>query len=226
MADDESNTFTPWLIRRSEREFFEKIHDYAKDISDEIDLLADEVACVVGSDYNKCILSYEYLNSKSKEAFKARKALVRLLEESTVTPDHRGYLAGLIYSISDIAGYIDSASARLSLKHVEPSQTVKDGISEMMGKTRIMMDLFMESLHLLNEDLEKAIEKTEQINNHEEEIDIIRRGLLKVVVNNEEIKSAADLHVIIEILGSLETVSDKIDIAANKVEVIAMTHLP
>ena len=60
----------------------------------------------------------------------------------------------------------------------------------------------------------------------EEDIDEVRRGLLKELVNDPSYSEPAVLHVLIEIIGSLETVSDKVAAAAYQVEVSAITHLP
>jgi|GEM_PF-1479159 len=224
--DESMETYTPWLIRRSEREFFRMILSYVDDISDEINILGKEVECLISNDYNACLISMEFLSKKSKNAIKVRKQLVRKLEDANITPDHRGYIANLIYSISDIAGYIDSASARLSLRHVKIKDNLRAGIGELMEKTSHMIMLLRDSIDLLDKDLDKCLERADQVNNLEEDIDEIRRALLKIVVNDPDISDPADLHVLVEILGSLETVSDKIDAAANRVEVIAMTHLP
>ncbi|MBU0762671.1 MAG: hypothetical protein KKD39_06560 [Candidatus Altiarchaeota archaeon] len=48
---------------------------------------------------------------------------------------------------------------------------------------------------------------------------------MKIVVNDDSIADLKDLHVLVEIVGSLETVSDKVEVATNQVEIIAMTHL-
>ena len=109
MEEDSIETYTPWLIRRSEREFFTLIMDYAKDIADEVNILGKEVDCIVGNDFKACLISSEYLSDESKDSITTRKTLVRRLEDAGITPDHRGYIANLIYSISDIAGYIDGS---------------------------------------------------------------------------------------------------------------------
>ncbi len=223
---DSIESFTPWLIRRSEREFISHIVGYAQDMMDEINLLEKEVDCLIGNDYNACLLSMKNILDKSNDAVKLRKTLVRKLEQSTITPDHRGYLANLIYSLSDIGGYVDSASARLSLKEVEINQVLRKGMLEMITKTSKMMMLLKVSIELLNLNLEKCLEHIENINNLEEEIDLVRRDLLRRIVNDDSIKSPQDMHVLIEIISSIENLSDKIDQAANRVEVIAMTHLP
>ncbi|MFC2163161.1 DUF47 domain-containing protein [Candidatus Altiarchaeota archaeon] len=222
----DNGSYTPWLIRKSEREFFGKIQAYVEDIVDEIELLGLEVDCVAHNDYTKCMQKFDILSKKSKSTIKTRKDIIKELEQGNITPDNRGYIANLIYSLSDIAGYIDSASARLSLKDVFMSEELKDGMIQMKDETVHMIKLLRDAIELLNIDLEKTIEVTEEISTIEELIDDVRRRLLKLIVNDERMnKEASNMHVLIEMIGSIETVSDKIEAASNRLEVIAMTHL-
>ena len=217
--------YSPWLIRRSERDFLKLILEYVSEIAGEVKILEAEVGCFLKNDFQKCKKKSQNLFTKSRNAIKSRKKLLRNLETGDITPDHRGYMANLIYAIADIAGYIDSASAKLNIKEILLNDTLKADIGEIMKKVSRMIDLLEESLQLLNVNLEDTIKKTDEISEIEEEIDYIRRNMIKTIV--EETKNHPEnLFILAEIVGSLEKISDKIDVAANKVEVIAMTHLP
>lgn len=219
-------SFTPWLIRRSERRFIEDIMEYSLDMRKEMDILEAEIECLLKDDFNACIRSMEKIAQKSMESTRMRKEMIRKLEQSTITPDHRGYLANIIYSLSEVGSYIHSASARLSLKDIEIRGELGTGIRDMMAKTSGMMSLLVESIGLLNSNLKVCLDKTEAINTLEEEIDILRRNHLRNILNDDSIGDFRDMQVMIEIINSIEHLSDKIDDSANRVEVVAMTHLP
>ncbi|MBD3389113.1 MAG: DUF47 family protein [Candidatus Altiarchaeales archaeon] len=220
------DSYTPWLIRKSEREFIVLALTYLDEITDHANLLAEEVKCVTGGDFNGCTVSHDLLNNRSREAVKTRRQLIRTLQNASITPENRGYLTRMVFSIGDISSYIGSASARLTLREVAFSEDMAKGVKDMMDKTMLMMSLLKESIRLLTEDLEESLVKTNEIEDLEEDIDDIRRGLLKEILNDPAYTDPAVIQVLVEIIGSVETISDKVAAAANNIEATALTHLP
>ncbi len=185
-----------------------------------------EVECVTTSDYKACILSSEQVFKKSEDIIQRRKGLLKQLEDSLVTPDHREFMANLIYSISLIQGFIDGASSWLAVKELDMPDDIGQGIKEIMDTTYSMMENFTDSIELLNENLENALEKTDNVRSMEEKVDALRRSLLKKIINSEEESDYKTLYCLSEITRSMDALSDTIDKAANNVEIIALTHLP
>ncbi len=223
--DSDAKNYTPWTIRKSEREFFQSILGYIDEIIDHANILSTEVEKFTSGDFDGLRVAHGLMSQRSCDLSGYRRELILRLEESSVTPENRGYLNRIIFSISAVSSYIHSASSRLNLRDVRVSDSVSSSILDMMEKTMSMFNLFRQSIVFMNEDLMAAVDKTCEIDCLENEIDEIRRSALKAVLNDPSYTSPADLHVIVEVLGSLETISDKIDAAAEQLELVAIAHL-
>jgi uncharacterized protein Yka (UPF0111/DUF47 family) len=96
----------------------------------------------------------------------------------------------------------------------------------MGGKTEEIIVLLNDAIKFLNSDLEKAIEKTVEISKTEDEIDNVRRELLRRIIQEEDSEDHMEFYVLTEILRSLESISDNVELVSNSIENIAISYMP
>ncbi len=111
------------------------------------------------------------------------------------------------------------------MKELTLDSYLKETMWEMTSSVIRMLNELHMTLKLLNEDLEAVPEKTYHITMMEENIDVVRRNMLKHLVN-DSITDPVKLFVVAEILNSMESIADSANMMANVLELVVVRHLP
>lgn len=215
--------YSPWLLRKDEREIFDKCLKISEHILKHAGYLEKGVEYFLAEDFANCVK--ECSKVSEKEITQLRKLLTRDLAEHFITLESREDLSRIIFGFQEISSYIGSTAFRLSMKELTLNSYFKKTIWEMTTSVICMLHELHVTLKLLNEDLEEVPEKTYQITLMEENIDVVRRDMLKHLVNNSP-EDPVDLFVVSEILNSLEEIADSANMMASILELVVVRHLP
>lgn len=219
-------SFTPWLLRKSERDFFTSCVEYSKEVLDHMKMLRDEIDLYLNENWTRTERLHEMTTKKGHEIIRNRRTLIIKLSEKHIDSDHRISLSNIVFNLSAVSSHIDSTSHRMAFMRLKIKPSVKARIRVMGGKTEEIIALLNDAIRFLNTDLEKVIEKTVEISKVEDEVDAIRRDLLKKVIQEGDIGGHTEFYVLTEMLRSLESISDSVEFVSNDIENIAISHLP
>lgn len=149
-----------------------------------------------------------------------------ILSEKHIDSEDRITLSNLVFDLSAVSSHIDSASHKMDIMKLKVDSCLKDKVKTMAERTEHIVVLLNEAFKLLNEDLEKVIEKTVEISRIENVIDDLRRNLIKSVIQLEGQQNFREFYTLTEMLNSLESVSDGVESVSNILGNIAISHLP
>ncbi len=215
--------YSPWLLRKKEREIFHKCVDISKHILDHARYLERGVRYFLAEDFSNCVK--ECSNVSEKEITRLRKDLTFELGGHYIALESREDLSRIIFGFEEISSYIGSTAFRLSMKELTLDSYLKEKMWEMTSSVVLMLEELHITLKLLNQDLEAVLEKTYNITLMEENVDVVRRNMLKHLVN-DSIADPIKLFVVAEILNSLESIADSANMVANVLELVVVRHLP
>lgn len=215
--------YTPWLLRKKEREAFLQCVQISDHILDHAGYLEKGLQHFLAGNFEGCERECDKISEK--EITRLRKKLTLDLAKNYLALESREDLSRIIFGFEDISSYIGSTASRLTMKNISLDDYLKEKMGEMITIIMSMLTELNETLKLLNENLEAIPEKTYHITIMEENVDIIRRNMLKHIVNNS-ITDPVKLFVVAEILNSLESIADSANNMANILELIVVRHLP
>lgn len=215
--------YSPWLLRKNEREIFNKCLEISEQILKHAGYLEKGVEYFLAEDFVNCVK--ECTKVSGKEIINLRKNLARELANQLLTVETREDISRIIFGFQEISSYIGSTAFRISMKELTLNSYFKQTIWEMTVSIICMLHELHATLKLLNEDLEEVPDKTYQISVMEENIDVVRRDMLKHLVNDLT-KAPVDLFVVYEILNSLESIADSANMMASILELVVVRHLP
>jgi len=222
----EDSDYTPWLLRKEERDFFGLCVEYTKDICDHAGLLREQLEHFLEGEWEKAFGVHTLLSKNGRGLWKSQKQLTRQLMDVHVEPENRATILRMLFSLGDVASYIGSTSYRLNLREIELDKELKKDIRDMMKDTQKILSKLADGIGLLNVSLEKVVYNINELAEIETRIDVIHRGAIKKIVNSDQISDAQTLYVLNDILNSMEEISDNAEKAGNILEIIAISHLP
>jgi len=174
-------------------------------------------------DFESC--NIECNSFSEREISKLGKTITLELAEKIIATENREDISRIIFGLEEISSYIGSTAFRLTMKGIALDSHLKEQMKKMSTLVIHILSVLTETIKLLNEDLEAVQEKISHISIIEENIDVIRRNMLKYLVNNSP-SDYVKLFVMTEILNSLESIADSANMTANVVEIIVVRHMP
>ena len=215
--------YTPWLLRKSERESFSQCLTLSEGVLDHANHLEKAINYYLEEDFENCNL--ECNSFSEREIRKLGKRITFELVEKIVSVENRGDISRIIFGFEEISSFIGSTAFRLTMKGVALDSHLKEQMRNMITHVIQILSELDKTIKFLNVNLKAVQEKTNNISIIEENIDVIRRNMLKHLVNIS-ITDHVKLFVVAEILNSLESIADSANMTANVIEIIVVRHLP
>ncbi|MBD3260480.1 MAG: DUF47 family protein [Candidatus Altiarchaeales archaeon] len=226
MGQLEDDCFTSWLLRKPEREFFGYLLGFAEEILNQNELLAKQSGFFLDSDFNQAENIHGLITKSSRQLVKTRKMLIHGVSEPGINPEHRTSFLSIVHRLADIESHIESTSYKLMLKQTPLPDYVSGILLQMMGKTLETNRKLCELIGLFKTDLGGVLDEAHNISVLEDEIDVLRRSVLRNIVNDDLFTQPQLLFTVTGILDSLEEVSDKAESCSYMLESVASGYLP
>ena len=216
-----------WLGRRKERDLFKLVHDHITKTLFGVKMIADAARDFVRGDIETTEDEVKKIVAIERETSKMSYTALHMIPRSALSSEDSGDLMTLIFSMIQVSRAAEALAHRIEL--AEPyiflfPEPAKSGVIKLTGKTIETVEMLGQAVDELNRDLIKAEELSNKVSDLEDEVDVIRRELLKTLL--KECKSLdSTFFVINEIIMRLEDIADSSESVANYIRVICVKHL-
>ena len=186
-------------------------------------------------DFKKTEILGSELSALETEADRGRRKFMRILHEGAFLPAFRGDLARLADRLDRIADTTEGAArAVLQRKKLmgalrkawRKSPKLKEFIFtlvKMAELTTKTVQALRDSVEMLIIDIDRALEKTKDVNKLEHEIDETEQGIFREMYEFERHLDPLSVVQLSDILHRFENISDRAEDASDLIEIIAYT---
>jgi multicomponent Na+:H+ antiporter subunit G len=215
-----------WLGPRKERELFKLVHDQITKTLSGVKMIADAARDFVRGGIETMEDEIKKIVAIERETSKMSDIALRMIPRSTLSSEDCGDLMTLIFRMTHVSRSSEALAYRMGL--AEPyiflfPQSAKSGIVKLTGKTIETVEVLGQAVEELNRDMIKAEKLSIKVSDLEDEVDVIRRDLIKTLL--KESKSLdSTFFVINEIIMRLEDIADSSEEVANYIRVICVKH--
>ena len=219
-----SSNVMVWLSRRQER----KILDLCKA---HMDRTVDTVRWMRQVVHSFCDGDFDAMEENFKKAFDNERAaddvkhqILRDVSTGPIHPIDREEVIRLVLTADDIAENAKSGARKLRLISTEAlTDEIRANLKEMADRCVEIVEKVRVALEKLGENINAAIEASDQVEALEEGIDEFRLGLVKrVLKRGDEVKSVGSWLMLLEAIENMEDVSDRSEDVADVVRSIAI----
>ena len=216
-----------WLGPKKERGLFKLVHDQITKTLSGVKMIADAARDFVKGDIETMEDEIKKIVAIERETSKMSDIALRMIPRSTLSSEDCGDLMTLIFRMTHVSRSSEALAYRMGL--AEPyiflfPQSAKSGIVKLTEKTIETVEVLGQAVEELNRDMIEAEKLSIKVSDLEDEVDVIRRDLIKTLL--KESKSLdSTFFVINEIIMRLEDIADSSEEVANYVRIICVKHL-
>ena len=221
MSSDKS---IEWLGKPKEKRALELCKGHIQKIVEVTEAMRDSVQSFSKSKKEFQEISEEVLEIE-RSADEKKSQILKELSRGNFPPLSREMIIRLILTTDDIGD--NARAATMKLGYLEPekiSDEVLEGLGELSDMATNSSAALQETFSLLLEDPEKAIEKTEEVEDLEEKADDFRANTLipKIIEWADESKNPGTSYILSEVENNIEDVADRTENSADVIREIGI----
>ena len=212
-----------WLSRRKEKQVLAKCLEHLSAVEEVAKKALEAIEAYERGDISAARRAYQALFEAERRADQIKHDILRGLITELFHPIDREELIRLVLASDDIADYTKAGIRRLL--YAKPEETPEKAIIALKNIAEKLVkatELAHKAITILRDNPREAIEITNRIESLEEEVDEIRSEIEEWILSNCEKMKLRSCLVLLQVLESLETATDKVEDLGDVVRSIAL----
>lgn len=218
-----TTSFLAWLGRRMERRVLERAEEHMKYVVETVRALRDTVYAFCRGDEEGVRKGFGGVFNAEGRADEVKRGIIRELVSQPFHPIDREEVTRLVLTADDIASNAKGAGARLTFACFKlEDEEVASGLMKVADSLVEIAEETFKAVRLLVEDPKEALKVADRVEEMEEDIDSVRRGLLRRLICMGDTLGAARLVCLKDVVDCMENVADRCEDTSDLVRSLAI----